>query len=86
MYVLSKNKKNFTVFHLKINILTVVKNRRILHRRVIVMLTLMQSINVDQSMLRKRLVANRFAIANAVNHVMTKHVSGVSNQVRHKPG
>ena len=34
--VLSKNKKNVTIFHLKIIVFTAVKNRSILHKRVIV--------------------------------------------------
>ena len=34
---MSKNKKNITIFHPEIIILTVVKNRSILHRRVFVM-------------------------------------------------
>ena len=37
IYVLSKNKKNITIFHLKIIIFTAMKNRRILHRHVIVL-------------------------------------------------
>ena len=36
IYVLSKNKKNVTVLHLKNTIFTAVKNRSILHRRVII--------------------------------------------------
>ena len=35
--ILAKNKKNITIFHLKINIFTALKNRGILHRRVIVL-------------------------------------------------
>ena len=35
--VLSKNKKNITIFQLKINIFTVVKNYSILHGRVCIM-------------------------------------------------
>ena len=37
IYVLSKNKKNITIFHLKITIFTAFKNRCILHGRVFVM-------------------------------------------------
>ena len=37
IYVLSKNKKNITIFHLKIIFLTPVKNCSILHGRVFVM-------------------------------------------------
>ena len=37
IYVLRKNKKNITIFHLKIIILKAVKYCCILHRRVIVM-------------------------------------------------
>ena len=36
-YVLSKNKKNITIFHLKIIVFTAVKNRLILHGHVFVM-------------------------------------------------
>ena len=39
IYVLSKNKKNITIFHLKIIIFTAVKNCSILHGHVFVMLT-----------------------------------------------
>ena len=35
--VLSKNKKNVKIFHLKIIVFTAVKNRSILHKRIIVM-------------------------------------------------
>ena len=38
MYDLSKNKNHLTILHLKITIFTAIKNRSILHRRVIVML------------------------------------------------
>ena len=37
IYVLSKNKKKITIFHLKIIIITAVKNHCILHGRVFVM-------------------------------------------------
>ena len=37
IYVLSKNEKIITIFHLKITIFIAVKNPCILHRRVIVM-------------------------------------------------
>ena len=37
IYVLSKNKKKVTFFHLKIQVFTAVKNCSILHGRVIVM-------------------------------------------------
>ena len=43
IYVLSKYKKNITTFHLKITIFTAVKNRSILHRRVIVMFSISNS-------------------------------------------
>ena len=36
-YVLSKNKKHNTLFHLKIDVFTAVKYRSILHRHVFVM-------------------------------------------------
>ena len=39
IYVLSKNKKNITIFHLKISIFTAVKNCSILHGRVFVICT-----------------------------------------------
>ena len=38
--IFSKNKKNITIFYLKITIFTAMKNRSILHRCVIVMLSL----------------------------------------------
>ena len=38
MFVLSKNKKNITIFHLKIIILTPVKNSSILHRLVVMVI------------------------------------------------
>ena len=44
-YVLSKNKKNITFFHLKIANFTAVKNRNILHRRVFVM-----NLNIKQQL------------------------------------
>ena len=37
IYALSKNKKNITIFHLKISIFTAVENRSMLHGRVFVM-------------------------------------------------
>ena len=35
LYVLSKNKKNITIFHLKITIFTAVKNHNVLHKHVL---------------------------------------------------
>ena len=40
IYVSSKNKKKNTIFHLKINIFTAVKNHCVLHGRVFVMFKL----------------------------------------------
>ena len=43
--VLSKNKKNIIIFHVKINIFTTVKYCCILHGRVCVMLGFMESVH-----------------------------------------
>ena len=50
IYVLSKNKKNITIFHLKIIIFTATKYCRILHGRVCVMI---RSLYLDVQKFRK---------------------------------
>ena len=47
--VLSKNKKNITIFHLKIIVFTAVKNCSILHGRIFVMIIFLQKLKTGCS-------------------------------------
>ena len=70
VYVLSKNKKNITIFHLKIIIFTAVKNCCILHGRVIVMRysVSLSAIDLISNLLQVKM-RKRFTVDKSISHV-----------------
>ena len=68
IYVLSKNKKNITIFHLKITILTAVNNRSILYDRVIEERRSLSSLHLMASIIISYTLIGEMAVRNLFNY------------------